>query len=242
MIVPRAKDIKHKYYMLRLLRAVLTDKYLPHQLQFKGGTYAALRGLLDRFSVDLDFDLPEKTEIKKVRERLNKIFDSLGLVIKDESREYLQFFLEYPAIEGERNTLKLEINDNPSIKNIYEKVNLPELKMYCSGHNPGTMTANKLAACTARFDRTNKIAGRDFYDLHYFLLAGMEINKLVVEDLTGMSYVKYLRRLIKFIENKVNERLLLEDLNPLIETGKLKQLKLIKPELSGLLNDEIKRG
>ncbi|MDZ7587230.1 MAG: nucleotidyl transferase AbiEii/AbiGii toxin family protein [Patescibacteria group bacterium] len=243
MIIPKPSDVQHKYYLLRLLRAILADKDLRIRLQFKGGTYASLRGVLDRFSVDLDFDLPEKSEIKKIRSACEGIFHKLGLQIKDESQNYLQFFLRYPAGEYKRNTLKLEINDSPSIKNMYEKVYLQELNMYCSGQTLETMMANKLVAAMARFDRNKKIAGRDFYDLHQFFLAGCAVRKEVVEDLTSMSYVKYLKKLIRFIQGQVTERLLNQDLNPLLETDKLNQvLKILKPELISLIEDEIKRS
>ncbi len=241
MIVPKAKDALHKYQMLRLLRAILSDKNLRTKLQFKGGTYAALRGLLDRFSVDLDFDLPNKTEIKIIRKSCYKIFDRLDLEIKDESKKYLQFFLRYPTKGEGRNTLKLEINDNPSSKNTYEKVNLREINMFCQAHTVETMVANKMIAAKARFDRNNKIAGRDFYDLHQFLLAGLPVNEEVIEDFTKMSYVKFLKELISFIKNEVTDKLLVQDLNPLLPVDQLSNIKNLKVELLGLIKDEIER-
>ena len=68
MILPRIEDAKHKNQLFRLLREILKNNFLASKLQFKGGTYAALRGVLDRFSVDLDFDLVEKAEKQKIRE------------------------------------------------------------------------------------------------------------------------------------------------------------------------------
>ena len=51
MIIPHPKDVKHKIWMLRLLTAILENNLLANKLMFKGGTCAALRSLLDRFSV-----------------------------------------------------------------------------------------------------------------------------------------------------------------------------------------------
>ena len=61
MIIPKPSDAKHKTQMYRLLREILQNNILANKLVFKGGTYAALRGVLDRFSVDLDFDLPNSS-------------------------------------------------------------------------------------------------------------------------------------------------------------------------------------
>ena len=206
MITPRPQDAKHKNQLLKLLRAILKNNLLASNLQFKGGTYAALRGVLDRFSVDLDFDLPNKTKKDEIRQKCYQIFDQLNLEIKDQSPGHLQFFLRYKAKPNERNTLKLEINDQPSIHNQYEKVHLREPNMYCKGHTLETMFANKLIAATARFDKNGKIAGRDFYDLHQFFLQGLELNKAVVEDKTGIDLASYLEKLKAFIDQKLTKK------------------------------------
>ena len=169
MIVPRAIDTKHKFQMYRLLREILKQPKLANYLMFKGGTCAALRGVLDRFSVDLDFDLSEKKRKKYVRSELYLIFEKLDLYVKDESKKHLQFFLRYKASENERNTLKLEINDEITEYDEYEKVFLREIQMYCNSQTLGTMFANKLFASKARFIKTGRIAGRDFYDIRSFL-------------------------------------------------------------------------
>lgn len=242
MILPRPKDAKHKIIMMRLLTKMLKNKDLRLALRFKGGTCAALRGSLDRFSVDLDFDLTDKKKKKQVRQACYKIFQELDLKIKDQSKKHLQFFLRYEAGERERNTLKLEINDQPSKKNLYEKVYLREIDMYCQAHTIETMVANKLVAATARYEKTGKVAGRDFYDLWYFFLNGLSVNKAVVEDLAMMSYVKYLDKLVKFMDMKLSNTILNQDLNPLLPiSGLSKKLGLIKPELVSLLKDEIER-
>ncbi len=151
MITLDEQSIKHKIQLFRLLRAILSSNLLANELAFKGGTYASLLGYLDRFSIDLDFDLPNKEISPSLKQHLYKIFEELGLVIKDESKNYLQFFLKYSSESAnDRNTLKLEINDVPSKFNKYEKVNLPEINMYCTGHTPPTMFANKLVAAKAR--------------------------------------------------------------------------------------------
>ena len=242
MIIPKPSDAKHKTQMYRLLREILQNSILANKLVFKGGTYAALRGVLDRFSVDLDFDLPNSSNIPELRIICHDIFKNLNLEVKDESKNHLQFFLKYEASEFERNTLKLEINDQVSKANKYEKYFLPEIAMYCNAHTLDTMFACKLIAAKARFDKNGKIAGRDFYDLHKFFNDGLSINKEVVEDLSNLTYKNYLISLAQFIEKEVSSKLLLEDLNPLLDTKKPKHyLKDLKEELLLMISDEIKR-
>ncbi len=243
MIVPNKKDIRHKNQIFLLLREILKDPFLSQNLMFKGGTYASLRGVLDRFSIDLDFDLPDKDKKNEIRQKCYEIFKKLNLEIKDESKNYLQFFLKYDAPDGERNTLKLEINDDVSKYNTYEKVLLEQVNMYCNGHTLDTMFANKLVACKARYDKNGKIAGRDFYDIYQFFLQGIDINKNVIEDKTDMKYTEYLKSLLPFIENQVTEKLLNQDLNPLMKQGGIdKLLPHLKEDIIIFIQDEIARS
>lgn len=242
MFVPSNREIKHKNQLYILLKEILKDPLLSQNLMFKGGTYASLRGVLDRFSIDLDFDLPDRSKKEDIRKRCYEIFKKLSLEIKDESRRHLQFFLKYQAPEGERNTLKLEINDDVSKYNEYEKVLLEQVNMYCNGHTLDTMFANKLFACKARYDKNGKIAGRDFYDIYKFFLQGLSINEKVVEERSGMEYVKYLKSLITFINKHLTKTLLNQDLNPLVKQKDLDKLLIhIKGDIVSFLKDEIFR-
>lgn len=243
MIVPDKKDIRHKNQIFLLLREILKDPLLSQNLMFKGGTYASLRGVLDRFSVDLDFDLPDKEKKPEIKKRCYEIFQKLNLEIKDESKNYLQFFLKYDAPEGERNTLKLEINDDVSKYNKYEKVLLEQVNMYCNGHTLDTMFANKLVACKARYDKNGKIAGRDFYDIYQFFLQGIGINKGVIEDRTSMKYTEYLKSLVEFANKHLTKSLINQDLNPLMRQEIVdKLLPHLKADIIIFLQDETVRN
>lgn len=57
MLDLRPEDIIHKSYLNRLLIEIIDRPVLSQNLAFKGGTSAAMRGYLDRFSIDLDFDV-----------------------------------------------------------------------------------------------------------------------------------------------------------------------------------------
>lgn len=57
MLDLRPEDIINKSYLHRLLAEIVDQPTLGQSLAFKGGTCAAMLGYLDRFSVDLDFDV-----------------------------------------------------------------------------------------------------------------------------------------------------------------------------------------
>lgn len=244
MLTPRTTDTFHKMQMYRLLKELLSDPLLAKQLQFKGGTCAALRGVLPRFSVDLDFDLPDSQDKELIRQKCHQIFQTLDFIVKDESHKHLQFFLRYETSQpAQRNTLKLEINDQPSPFNHYEKIFLTEMNLYCNAQTLGTMFANKLVAALARLQKNGKVAGRDFYDLHAFFLAGLPIERAVVEERTGMGYTLYLKKLRDFIVEHLDEKTLIQDLNPLLEVNQLKKtIKTLQAELIFLLENEIARN
>src|SRR3990167_117895 len=165
LILPNKKDAVHKAWMFRVLRAVADDARLVKALVFKGGTCVAMRGFLDRFSVDLDFDYAGTTdEMPAIRKRLEKLFSKLGLAVKDMSANVPQYFLQYPAKAGERSTLKFEATTLQSPANKTEKVRLADIDRVFSCQTIETMFANKLVALVDRYERHGSIAGRDVYE------------------------------------------------------------------------------
>ena len=121
MLLSKPKDALHRAWLLRLLAEIYNDVYLSEKLMFKGGTCAALRGQLDRFSVDLDFDCNVgKTELAKVRKKMEIIFNKLGLEIKDKSKNVPQYFLRYESQTRQRNTIKNDVTMPPVKSNEYE--------------------------------------------------------------------------------------------------------------------------
>ena len=73
MILLRPQDVFHKVQLTRLLTEILDNSILSQNLYFKGGTCAAILGYLDRFSVDLDFDLKQGADKTKLRPIFQKI-------------------------------------------------------------------------------------------------------------------------------------------------------------------------
>ena len=91
MILPKREDTIHRAWLFRLLSALADNNFVVAKMAFKGGSCAAMRGWLNRFSIDLDFDfIGRKNEVIKMRQEIEKIANDLGLVIKDKSQRGVQ--------------------------------------------------------------------------------------------------------------------------------------------------------
>lgn len=240
MILPNPKDAIHKAMMYRLLIGVLDERILASSLYFKGGTCAAMLGFLDRFSIDLDFDLGREDNKKEIRRTLKKLFISLDFSIKEESKRELFFVLKYDAAESFRNTLKIGIVGRQAKSNEYKPFYLPDITKYAICQTKETMFAHKMVAVTDRYKKYKTIAGRDIYDIHHFFLSGFDFNRKVVEERTGESSSKYIKRLKNFIEKKITNRHLVEDLSTLLRPEKFNAVKnSLKAETLAFLKDAV---
>ena len=241
MITLNPQDSLHKAWMYRVLIRIIDNDNLRN-LYFKGGTCAAMLGRLDRFSVDLDFDyVGEANELLIIKKELKLIFKELDLEIKDESKQGAQFFLKYPTESSyQRNTLKIDITFPSPPANNYELERLVDINRTLFCQDEKTMFANKLVAILDRYKKSNSIAGRDIYDIHHFFLAGYEYNAEVIKERTGLSVKDFFRELKIFIETKITDTILSQDLNYLLPYDKFHKLrKTLKIEVLMLINQEI---
>ncbi|NKQ37576.1 MAG: nucleotidyl transferase AbiEii/AbiGii toxin family protein [Chloroflexi bacterium] len=233
-----AQLAKHRVQLTRLLTEILDDPYLAASLYFKGGTCAAMLGFLDRFSVDLDFDLASDRDQAIVEERLRLIFTRLNLTVKDKSQHVPQFFLKYSAPPGERNTLKLDILPNETRANKYAQAYLVDVDRYAICQTRATLFANKLVAPLDRFERNGSVAGRDIYDIHHFFLQGYAFDPAVIEERRGATVSAYLQTLLAFVEKQVTQTVINQDLNVLLEPEKFQQIrKTLKTEVMMFIRD-----
>lgn len=242
MILPKAQDALHKAMMYRLLSEMLDDRFISQKIFFKGGTCAAALGWLDRFSLDLDFDLAKDTGRKSLRKKLEELFSRTGFIINQKYQKQLFYILKYQAQEGQRNTLKISIVDQQYQSNLYDVYVLPEIDRLARCQTRETMFAHKLVATTDRYAKYHTIAGRDIYDLWYFFSRGFGYRSQVIEQRCGKKARVYLKELADFIRIKVTEKIISQDLNCLLPPKSYQAIrKTLKTQLLIFLSDEISR-
>lgn len=243
MILPDKKDAKHKAWLYRLLSALYDNNIFATAVYFKGGTCAAMRGFLDRFSIDLDFDyIAKKEEMAEVRKNMEKVFKDLGLEIKEKSQRTPQYFLKYPSKEGERNTIKIDVTFPAPKANKYEPVNFSEIGRIIYCQTIETMFANKLVAAIERYEKNNSIAGRDIYDIHHFFTQGYGYDEEVITERRKTPVKNFFAELIGFTEKKITQTIIDQDMNTLLPYDEFKKIrKTLKSEVLIFLKDEVGR-
>lgn len=242
MITLRPQDTIHKAHLLRTLTEIVDNPFLSSSLYFKGGTCASMIGILDRFSVDLDFDLKPKSDEKKLRSEFHKIFKKLGYETDQESKKALEFFLKYSSPANDRNTLKIDALNFIVKSNTYRPIFLAEINRTVNCQSEETIFANKLIAVKDRFDHKQKIAGRDIYDIHHFFDLKLNYNQKIIIERSQMSVLEYLIFLRNFIEKNITQTLIDQDLNTLLPIDTFNTIrKYLKNETIMFLDNEINR-
>ena|SRR5258708_3949445 len=232
MILIRQEDILHKFQLLKLLTKIVDNPLLSQNLYFKGGTCAAMAGFLDRFSVDLDFDLKDIRAKSVIGDELKKVFKDLDFIIENDKEKTLFFVLKYESPRNQRNTLKLSVYENMVKSNEYKAIFLTEIDRLVNCQTIETMFANKLVAPIDRYQKYKKIASRDIYDIHYFFSQGYKFKKEIINERTGLNSKEYIKLLIKFIDERITENILNEDLSTLLPYDKFKKVrKILKQEV-----------
>lgn len=241
MIFVKPEDVLHKAQLLKLLTEIADNHLLSSNVYFKGGTCATMLGYLDRFSVDLDFDLKKNADKLKLLPEFMKIFKKLDLKVEKGNGKNLFFILKYDAPKDQRNTTKLSVSDTFVKANEYKTFFMAEIDRLVACQTIETMFANKLVAVVDRYNKHEKIAGRDIYDIHHFFSKGYTFKKEIIEERMKMSVEDYFKKLIKFIDEKVTDRVLTEDLNMLLPYDIfLKFRKILKPETLIFLRSVVK--
>ncbi|KXB07792.1 hypothetical protein AKJ56_02330, partial [candidate division MSBL1 archaeon SCGC-AAA382N08] len=92
------------------------------------------------------------------------------------------------------------------------------------------------------YKKRETIAGRDVYDIHHFFSHGYDYKEEIVEERTDQSALSYLKDLREFIEDKVTQKIIDQDLNFLLSNEKFQAIrKSLKQETLMLLKDKIER-
>jgi len=239
MMLPKREDAFHKAIMYRVLTHVLDDKELSGKIYFKGGTCAVMMGYLDRFSVDLDFDLTDIEYKKEARKNLKAIFSTLKLQLKSEAKDSLFFVLKYES-RYPGNTLKFSVVEQKVKSNLHKPYFLPDIDRYALCQTIESMFANKLVAPLDRYEKYQSIAGRDLYDIHHFFLQGLNYRKEVIEERRKVKTAVYLKTLLEFIKEKINDKVISQDLNHLLNREQFQVVrKTLKQETIVFLEREI---
>lgn len=202
---------RHKNILTQILKDISTDTSISPFLGFKGGTAVYLFYGLDRFSVDLDFDLLDDTHEDRIFEHIKKILTTHGTLKETRKKnQYLFFLLSY---EDKAHTIKVEINRR-KFGSRFEIKSYLGIAMQVMVQED--MFAHKLVAMTERMGKTN----RDIYDAWFFLKNRWPINWDIVEQRTTMPAQMFLAKCIAALE-KLSSRNILSGIGKLLnETQK----------------------
>lgn len=190
----------HREIMFDVIKNIYSSS-ISNKLAFKWWTICMFLHGLDRFSVDLDFDLI-KWDLQEVYKYLETILSKYWEIIE---KTKTKIILRYPKWNY---PLKVEINTRIKENDSYENVMFfwtPILAM-----DKPSMFANKLYATFQRKQNADKIASRDLYDIWFFFKNHRTINELLLEERSSKNTNDYLEFLKKFvIENFHKNNLLL---------------------------------
>jgi predicted nucleotidyltransferase component of viral defense system len=201
----------YKTILFQILKDIHSDTSISPFLGFKGGTAALMIYGLDRFSVDLDFDLLDDTKEDEVFERVISIIKKYGTLKESYKKRYNLFaMLSY---EDKAHNIKVEINRRQfgSHYEIKTYLGVSMLVMV-----PEDMFAHKLMAMHERIGKTS----RDIYDVWFFLSHRFPINREIVELRSKMTFDELLQQCIIQLE-KMNNRHILDGVGELL-TGSQK--------------------
>ena len=185
---------KHKNILVKILKDIYIDPTISPILGFKGGTAATLFYGLDRFSVDLDFDLLDAEKEDYVFERVRTILEGYGKLKETRKKRFNLFYpLSYDKKDINAQNVKVEINrrqfgskyDVKSFLGISMQVMIEE-----------DMAAHKLCAMYERIGKTN----RDIFDVQFFLSHDWPVNKKIVEERMGVPHAEFLKKCIETME------------------------------------------
>jgi len=189
----------HKSILLQILKDIYSDTSLSPYLGFKGGTAAYLFYNLERFSVDLDFDLLDETKEEQVFSKIEQIVKNYGQVKEARKKRFNLFFLL--SYEEKAQNIKIEINRR-MFGSRYEVKTFLGISMQVMTQED--MFAHKLMAMHERMGKSN----RDIFDVWFFLKNNWPINKKIVEERSEISFAKLLDKCIIQLEETTSRSIL----------------------------------
>jgi len=200
---------KHKTILIKILKDIYTHPHLGPILGFTGGTAAHLFYGLDRFSVDLDFDLLEINQADFVFNEIHQILAKYGRIkTADKKRFSLIFIMAYDDKDTGAQNVKVEINLR-DFGSKFEVKSYLGISMKVMARDD--MTANKLFAFYERIGKTN----RDIYDAWFFFEHNWPVNHDLVERRMEMPFKIFLETCLDLL-GKIDNKTILAGMGELL--------------------------
>ena len=199
----------HRTILFQILKDIYSNTTISPFLGLKGGTAALIFHDLDRFSVDLDFDLLDESQEETVFERVTRIVQKQGM-LKEAFRKRFNLFVMLSYEDRARN-VKVEINRR-QFGSSYE------IKTYL-GISMQVMVVQDMFAhkLMAMYERSSKTS-RDIYDVWFFLKSRTPINKEIVENRAQMPFDELVLLCVDQLE-KMNNRHILNGVGELLSAS-----------------------
>jgi len=214
--------INHRLILFNLIRDIYQSA-VGDILGFKGGTMAYFFYGLDRFSVDLDFDLLNEKKINLIKNNLSPIIKKYGEIIEERNKFFTYFYLL--SYEKKQRHVKIEISKR-DILSSYEISNFYGVDVKIQKIEDAFAT--KLLACTTR----KTTAYRDYYDVLFYLKKGVMPNEKIIYKITKKSLPSYLKDLKKRIADNLTGQKVIEGIGELINQNQKEYIrKKFKDEL-----------
>ena len=196
----------HKTILFQILKNIYSDTTIAPFMGFKGGTAALMFHGLDRFSVDLDFDLLNEDKEDVVFKRIEDIIKKYG-TIKEANRKRFGIFFVLSYKDSARH-IKVEINRR-QFESRYEIKTYLGVSMLVMV--PEDMFAHKLMALHERIGKTS----RDIYDVWFSLQQRFPINREIIQKRSGMPFDEFLQACINQL-GKLSNRHILDGVGELL--------------------------
>lgn len=225
---------KHRAIMFEILQDIYRSPAGAY-LAFKGGTMLYFFHGLDRFSVDLDFDLLDESKKDLVSQEIVKILETKGKIKDQMEKRFILFFLLSYG-DGERG-IKIEISKRNPLQNRYELKNFYGVDVKVMKLEDSF--SNKLIAAVER----KRTANRDFYDIYFLLRRQTDFNQEIIMERTGKNGREFLLYLRKYLDKNCSEKGMLDGIGELLDEKRKQWVRTsLKKELGNLIDFVIEEG
>ncbi len=191
---------------MQILKDIYSDTTIAPFLGFKGGTAALLFYGLNRYSVDLDFDLLDESQEQSVFEGIKNIAEHYGVMVDSRIKRFN--LISVVSYDKQSQHIKIEVNRR-NFGSRYEVKTILGISLLVMVRED--MFAHKLMAMHERVGKTS----RDIFDVYFFAKNHWPINKAMVETRSGMSFTELVAQCGEQLEG-MSDRHILDGLGELL--------------------------